>query len=185
MPKVRNALRHCLALVSARAEPPVGIERLVVREHGFVVVQEDGARADGGVGGYRPLAELQGVIRMHARQAVEDAVAETEAFFDDGGQVGELLERLKAWWVVGVGYGGLELGQEAREDRGVGENVVGGCCEHVRRGQGSGAHERGCLCREAGQGLLAGRQAWVVTQGVENGEVGSSVSGSAGEDALH
>lgn len=52
-------------------------------------MDEDGGHADGGEGGDGVFVVLEGFIGEETLEAVGDAVADAEAFLDDGAEVGE------------------------------------------------------------------------------------------------
>ena len=69
------------------------------------------------------VAELE--VWEDALHAVSDAVADTEAFGDDGGEVGELFELGPGWGAADSGCQVTDFGGEAVVDGGIAEDVEG------------------------------------------------------------
>lgn len=96
---------------------------------------------------------MQGVAGRDAREPRDDAVAEARAFCYDGGEVGERREGCEGGERRrGEGHVRGEFGSQAREDGGVGQDVVGRGAEVVRGRGGAGEQDGGCFCGEAGVG---------------------------------
>ena len=73
-------------------------------------MDQDRRHADGGEGRDAVFVVLEDAVREATLEAVGDAVANTQTFVDDGGEVGEFLELLPFGRWVGRSDDGGELG---------------------------------------------------------------------------
>lgn len=108
-----------------RVEPAFGDELSRLREDIGVIVDEHGGHGDGGIRRDDVVGVRDGTVWERAFHAVRDAVAQPEAFGEDGGEVGEVFQLLQGRGHVGVRHGLLELGGESGEHGRVGEDVIG------------------------------------------------------------
>ena len=144
---VQPAHLGCLpAVVVVVVKPALGQEGLRVREDGRVAVAAVGLRADHGAAGSPEGAYLRAACGDVARRGARNGGVDSQAFFDDGVEVGEVLEMLMGWDVGfgEVGEGLVELAleflqdcrgeQEAPDDPGQGGGGGVGACENEARG---------------------------------------------------
>ena len=150
-------------------QPAVRVEEFRVDEDGRVVVHVHVVHRDGGVWRDDPVLVSERGGRGDAGHAADDAVGHAEALFDDGAEVGEILEIAPEGDSVFIGDSVHKLGFEGFENVWGVEDVECDDREGVSRRFVTGHDEQDAFVRKAIEALLFRGHLFVVRHFVKDG----------------